>query len=218
MIPQIYLIRHGETAWSLTGQHTGSTDIPLTSKGEEEAKKLGQQIRGVLFDRVLTSPLLRARRTCELATAALNPAPEIDSDLAEWDYGDYEGLQSPEILAQRPDWSLFHDGSPNGENPVQVSLRADRLIARLREFTGNVAVFTHGHFGPALTARWLGLPLSVGAHFQLGTASVSILSCDPHHPKIPVIALWNALALRSRETGNVRAMERWENEGGEVLP
>jgi broad specificity phosphatase PhoE len=190
MLPQLYLIRHGETEWSLSGQHTGSTDISLTARGEDEARDLARRLRDVSFTRMLTSPLLRARRTCELAVPDTDP--EIEPDLAEWDYGDYEGLRSPEILRKRPGWNLFRDGGPNGETPAQISERADRLIARLVSLEGNIALFSHGHFSRVLAVRWIGLPAGAGQHFQLGTASVSILGHDPHHPEIPVIARWNA--------------------------
>ena len=168
MLPRIYLIRHGETEWSLSGQHTGRTDIPLTARGEDEARELGQRLRDIQFARVLTSPRQRARRTCELA--GLGPVAEIEPDLAEWDYGDYEGQRSADIRKARPDWNLFRDGCPRGEMPAQISDRADRLIARLRVLDGNVALFSHGHFGRVLAARWIGLPVSEGQHFLLPTA------------------------------------------------
>jgi broad specificity phosphatase PhoE len=215
MLPQLYLIRHGETEWSLSGQHTGVTDIPLTARGEAEARELAQRLRGIPFAHVLTSPRQRARRTCELA--ALNPAPEIEPDLVEWNYGDYEGKRSAEILQARPGWNIFLDGSPNGESPAQISDRADRLIARLRTLKGNVALFTHGHFGRVLAVRWVGFPVSMGLHFQLDTASLSILGSDPHHHEMPVIVMWNSNSPAGFESGTTRAIDRWENEGGEIL-
>jgi len=190
MLPRIYLIRHGETEWSLSGQYTSRTDIPLTTRGEDGARKLGQRLRDIRFARVLTSPRQRARRTCELA--GLGPASEIEPDLAEWDYGDYEGQRSVDILKGRADWNLFRDGCPRGETPAQISDRADRFIARLRELDGNVALFSHGHFGRVLGARWIGLPVSEAQHFLLDTTSLSILDFEHNHIESPVIALWNA--------------------------
>ena len=211
---RIHIIRHGETEWSLSGQHTGSTDIALTARGEGEARALSQRLRDASFARVLTSPLRRARRTCELALPEL--APEIEADLAEWDYGDYEGLQTPEILRARPGWNLFLDGGLNGESPDQVSKRADRLISVLRKMGGNIAVFSHGHFGRVLATRWIGLPLSKAGHFLIGTASVSIFGYDPHHPDVAVIERWNAISQERFDPGNSPLIERWENEGGEI--
>jgi broad specificity phosphatase PhoE len=155
MLQRLYLVRHGETAWSLSGQHTGRTDIPLTERGEQDARTLADRLHGVSFNRVFTSPLQRARRSTELA--ALNRPAEIDPDLAEWDYGDYEGLRTGEIRGRKPDWNIFRDGCSRGESATQVSLRADRVIARLRNLEGDIAIFSHGHFGRALAARWIGL-------------------------------------------------------------
>jgi broad specificity phosphatase PhoE len=190
MLPRIYLIRHGQTEWSLSGRHTSRTDIPLTAQGEDAARELGHCLRDIQFARVLTSPRQRARRTCELA--GLGPAAEIEPDLAEWDYGDYEGQLSADILQARPDWNLFRDGCPNGETPAQVSARADRLILRLRSLAGNVALFSHGHFGRVLAARWIGLPVGEAQRFLLDTTSFGILDYEHHHIESPVIALWNA--------------------------
>jgi probable phosphoglycerate mutase len=190
---RIYLIRHGETEWSLSGQHTGSTDIPLIARGEDAARNLGLRLREIPFARVLTSPRLRARRTCELA--GLGPVAEIEPDLTEWDYGDYEGLLSAEILKGRPDWNIYRDGCPDGESPGQISARADRLIVRLRGLVGNVALFSHGHFGRVLAARWIGLPLGEAQRFQLDTASLGILSYERDRVESPVIALWNAMGV-----------------------
>ena len=189
--PQLYYIRHGQTAWSLSGQHTGSTDIALTAQGEDEARVLAPRLKDIVFARVLTSPRIRARRTCELA--GLEAAATIEAALAEWDYGDYEGLRSADIRKQRPDWNIFRDGCPSGETPAQVAARADRLIASLRARTGNIALFSHGHFGGVLAARWIGLPALAGQHFWLGTASLSILGHNPSRPGVPVLALWNAV-------------------------
>jgi len=189
----LYLIRHGETAWSISGQHTGRTDIPLTTRGEQDARTLAERLHAVRFDRVFTSPRQRARRTCELA--ALNVGAQIEPNLAEWDYGDYEGKRSADIRESRPDWNLFRDGCPHGESPVDVSDRADRLISPLRALQGNIAVFSHGHFGRALASRWIGLPVSDAQHFVLSTASVSILSYERHSTDESAIVLWNASRL-----------------------
>ncbi|MGD0087853.1 MAG: histidine phosphatase family protein [Verrucomicrobiota bacterium] len=194
MLPRIYLIRHGETKWSLSGQHTGRTDIPLTEQGESDARKLGERLHGLNFNRVFTSPRLRAQRTCELA--GLLPAAEIEPDLAEWDYGDYEGKHSVDIFQTRPDWNLFRDGCPHGEMPAQVSDRADRFIAHLRALDGNVALFSHGHFGRVLAARWIGLPVGEAQCFLLDTTSLNILGYEHNLAGSPVIALWN-LSLAS---------------------
>ncbi len=187
---QLYLIRHGETEWALSGRHTGRTDIPLTANGENEAWELGKHLRDIQFTHVLTSPLKRARQTCELI--GLYQVKEIVPDLAEWDYGDYEGKKSADIREKRPDWYIFRDGCPRGEMPEQISERADRLIARLRTLDGRVALFSHGQFGGVLAARWIGLPLAEARHFPLKTASLSIFTFNPQHPEVPVIALWNA--------------------------
>lgn len=188
--PRLYLIRHGETAWARAGRHTGRTDVPLTPRGEGEVRDLGAHLRSIAFAHVLTSPLQRARRTGELAGLAVPSRDE--PDLIEWDHGDYEGRTLDDIRIRHPDWCVFRDGCPHGESPVQVAARADRLIARLRRLRGNVALFSHGHLGAALAARWIGLPLAAARHFPLATAALSILAHDPHRPADPVIALWNA--------------------------
>jgi probable phosphoglycerate mutase len=186
---QLTLVRHGETEWSLSGQHTGRTEIPLTARGEDGARALEPLLRKTAFTRVLTSPRGRAQRTCALA--GLVSTAEIEADLAEWDYGDYEGLRSADILRERPGWNIFRDGCPHGEAPAQISDRADRLLERLRARGGNVALFTHGHFGRVLAARWIGLPVIEGQHFALGVASLGILGFEPSHPDTSAIALWN---------------------------
>jgi len=191
MAPQVYFIRHGETAWSASGRHTGRTEIPLTENGEREARSLAARLRAVTFSRVLTSPRQRAHRTCELA--GLGASAEMDPDLAEWDYGDYEGKLSAEILRERPGWLLFRDGCPNGESPEQVSGRADRVVARLRALNGRIAVFSHGHFGRVLAARWVGLPVGAGERFLLDPASLTILGFEHGNPAAPVIELLNEL-------------------------
>src|SRR3954454_8006638 len=156
MLPRVYLARHGETAWTLTGQHTGRTDIPLTARGEADARRLGDRLKPLSFAVVLTSPLHRPRRPCELA--GLGDRCETEPDLREWDYGEFEGLKTAEIRQRRADWSLFRDGCPGGETADQVGVRADHVIARLRDAAGDAVVFAHGHLLRVLTARWLGLP------------------------------------------------------------
>jgi broad specificity phosphatase PhoE len=189
MVTGVYLVRHGETEWSKSGRHTGRTEIPLSAQGELNAGRLAAGLASVAFSSVLTSPRARARRTCELA--GLGAGAVADPDLAEWDYGDYEGLTSAEILRGRPGWELFRDGCPGGETPAQVAARADRLIARVRPMQGFVALFTHGHFGRALAVRWVGLPVGAGERLLLDTASVGILSYEHANPAAPVIARWN---------------------------
>jgi len=187
--PIIYLARHGETAWSLTGQHTGLTDLPLTERGERNASRLQQRLKGLKFAKVFTSPLQRARRTCELA--GFGAVAEIDGDLLEWDYGEYEGKRTAEIRAQRPDWQLFRDGCPGGESPAQVTARANRAVSRLRAVQGDVLLFSSGHFLRVLAVRWLGLGLTAHARsFMLGTASLSALGYEGSLSR-PVVRLWN---------------------------
>ena len=186
--PTLYLARHGETAWSLTGQHTGLTDLPLTERGERNARSLARRLAGLPFARVLTSPLQRARRTCELAGFA--PAAEVDRDLLEWNYGQYEGRLTAEIHQQRPDWQLFRDGCPEGETPAQIGERADRVVHRVRAIPGNVLLFSSGHFLRVLAARWLGLEPAAGRFFLLSTASLSALSYE-HSLSEPAIRLWD---------------------------
>ena len=188
---ELYFMRHGETAWSLTGQHTGRTDLPLTAHGEAEAKALGELLRGVKFDHVFTSPRQRARRTAELTGHADAIA---EPDLAEWDYGDYDGQRMDEIHAQRPTWDIYTDGCPGGESPEQITARADRLIARLSALTGRVAVFSHGHFGRVLAVRWIGLPLGMARHFAIDTASYGVLDRDPGRDHRPRMVRWNIMA------------------------
>jgi broad specificity phosphatase PhoE len=187
-LPTVYLARHGETAWSLSGQHTGLTDLPLTEQGRQNAVKLGTRLRGLQFAKVFTSPLQRAATTCELA--GYGAAAERDPDLVEWNYGEYEGLRSVEIHARRPDWDLFRDGCPGGESPAQAGARADRVVKRLRELNGNVLVFSSGHFLRTLAARWLGLEPGGGRFFELGTASLSALSYENTLTR-PAVKLWN---------------------------
>ena len=189
VLPVVYLARHGETAWSLSGQHTGRTDLPLTERGERTARRLGERLRELKFIKVFTSPLRRASRTCELAGYA--DMAVVDSDLVEWDYGEYEGRRTAEILADRPDWQLFRDGCPGGESPQQVAARADRVIGRVRPVQGDVLLFSSGHFIRVLAARWLGLePTSNSRFFALSTASLSALGYERDLSR-PVIQLWN---------------------------
>ena len=187
-LPAVYLARHGETAWSLTGQHTGLTDLPLTERGERNARRLGERLAGLVFAKVFTSPLQRAARTCELA--GFGNAAEADRDLVEWNYGKYEGLRTAEIHAKRPDWQLFRDGCPDGESPNQVGVRADRVVSRVRAIKGDVLIFSSGHFLRVLAARWLGIEPAAGRFFMLNTASVSVLGYE-HSLSQPVIRLWN---------------------------
>ena len=184
----VYLARHGETAWSLSGQHTGRTDVPLTERGERNARALGERLRGLTVARVFTSPLQRAMRTCELA--GFGAAAEIDPDLVEWDYGQYEGRRSAEIHVERPDWQLFRDGCPGGESPGQIGARADRVVGRVRAVKGDVLVFSSGHFLRVLAARWLGLDAAGGRYLLLSTASLSTLGYE-HKLAEPAIHLWN---------------------------
>jgi len=187
-LPRVYLARHGETEWSLSGQHTSFTDLPLTANGERNARALGERLRGISFVQVLTSPLQRARRTCELA--GFGAQAEVDVDLVEWNYGCYEGKRTAEIRKERPDWFLFRDGCPGGETPDAVAARADRIVARLRLLDGDALVFSHGHFLRILGARWLGKPASDGRFLLLNTAALSILGYE-HNRDEPVLRLWN---------------------------
>jgi probable phosphoglycerate mutase len=187
---QIYLIRHGETEWSLSGQHTGITDIPLTENGRKVAKLLKPVLAKETFALVLASPLERARETCELA--GLSTRAAIDHDLMEWNYGAYEGLTPKQIHAQAPGWMLFSDGCPGGESPEQVGARVDRVIARVRAVDGHVALFAHGHIFRVFAARWLGLPATAGCHFLLDTATLNILS---YYRNIPAVKRWNAMLV-----------------------
>ncbi|MBK9117707.1 MAG: histidine phosphatase family protein [Betaproteobacteria bacterium] len=190
-LPLVYLARHGATAWSVAGQHTGRTDVPLTAAGEADARRLAARLAGGAFAQVLVSPSQRARRTCELAGYGARAA--VDPDLAEWDYGAYEGMTTAEILARRPGWVLFRDGCPEGEAPADVAARADRLIARVRAVAGNVLLFSSAHILRTIAARWLGLDAGGGRHFLLGTASVSVLGYE-HDATQPVIRSWNDAA------------------------
>ena len=186
--PIVYLVRHGETAWTLSGQHTGLTDLPLTKCGERNARRLGERLHGVTFAKVLTSPLQRATRTCELA--GFGAVAEIDRDLLEWNYGEYEGRLTTDIHRERPDWQLFRDGCPGGESPKDVGTRADRAVKRIREVDGDVLGFSSGHFLRVFAARWLGLDAASGRYFLLSTANISLLGYE-HNLSEPVRRLWN---------------------------
>lgn len=185
--PEITLVRHGETEWSASGRHTGRTDIPLTATGEDAARRLGAWLRDKSFAAVWSSPSTRARRTAEVAGFG---SAETKPDLAEWDYGAYEGLKTKEILLDRPGWSLFRDGCPEGESVAEAGARADRMVAALRGVGGNVLVFSSAHFLRTLTARWLGLPAASGVLFRLDTASLSVLGYE-HDMAEPVLRRWN---------------------------
>jgi broad specificity phosphatase PhoE len=205
-LPIVCLARHGETAWSLSGQHTGLTDLPLTERGESEARSLaprlqGMKLKDMAFSKVFTSPLQRAVRTCELA--AFGDRSEIDPDLVEWNYGEYEGLRTAEIRERRPTWRLFRDGCPGGESPDQIGARADRVVARIRSINESVLLFSSGHFLRVLAARWLGLDAGGGASFVLETASLSILGYE-HDLSEPAIRLWNDVGhIRHESTPSV---------------
>lgn len=188
LLPIIYLARHGETAWSLSGQHTGLTDLPLTERGERNARCLEERLRGISFAKVFTSPLQRATRTCELAGFAARA--ETDRDLLEWNYGEYEGRRTPDIHKERPDWQLFRDGCPGGESPEDVGARADHVMSRLRAVDDNVLIFSSGHYLRVFAARWLGLDVAIGRCFMLSTASLSAVGYE-HNLSQPVIRLWD---------------------------
>lgn len=188
-LPRLFLIRHGETEWSQSGRHTGRTDLPLTPHGTTIAGELRAYLAGLDFSCVLTSPFERARSTCALAGLATQA--QVSTDLSEWDYGDYEGRTTVEIRVQAPGWNVFRDGCPNGETPARVAERADNLIARLLELSGDIALFSHGQFGCVLAARWIGLAVIEAQHFALNPASVSVLGPKSGHPALSVISQWN---------------------------
>ncbi len=187
-LPIIYLVRHGETAWTKSRQHTGLTDLPLTEIGERNARHLGERLKPLKVANIFTSPLQRARRTCDLAgfgQGAIN-----EPDLVEWNYGNFEGLTTAQIHEKQPNWKLFQNGCPGGESPAQVGARADRVIARLRALNADAIVFSSGHIMRVLAARWLGLDPSGGRLFALGTTTLSMLGYE-HDASEPVIKLWN---------------------------
>jgi broad specificity phosphatase PhoE len=183
---RVFAIRHGETAWSLSGQHTGTTDIPLTDNGRRLAERLRPVLAKEAFALVLVSPLQRARETCALV--GLGEVAVVERDLMEWNYGEYEGLTPKQIHETRPGWLIFRDGCPGGESPEQVGTRVDRVIARARAAEGDVALFAHGHVLRALVARWIGLPASAGQHFLLDTGTLCILG---YYRDVPAVKVWN---------------------------
>jgi broad specificity phosphatase PhoE len=183
----VFAMRHGETEWSLNGRHTGTTDIPLTDNGRRLAELLRPALSRRAFALVLVSPLQRARETCELSGVAGTAV--IDPDLAEWNYGEYEGLTPKQIHEARPGWLIFRDGCPGGEAPAQVGARVDRVIARARAAAGDVALFAHGHVLRVLVARWLGLPAGAGQHFLLDTGTLNVLD---YYRGLPALKTWNA--------------------------
>jgi broad specificity phosphatase PhoE len=187
-LPNIYLVRHGETEWSKSGRHTGRTDLPLTPNGEAQARALRARLADTTFDHILTSPLQRAARTAELAGFAATPDP----DLMEWDYGHYEGLTSSTIRAHHPGWDLFEDGCPGGESVGQIAQRVDRIATRLKGLSGNVLFFAHGHLLRVLAARWVGQPVPFARALLLSTGSVSALGFGHHSVDEPAISLWNS--------------------------
>ena len=189
VLPVVYLARHGEIAWTLSGQYTGFTDLPLTERGERNARRLEERLAGLTFATVFTSPLQRARRTCELA--GFGAVAEIDEDLVEWNYGDYEGRHSADVHRERPDWELFRDGCPGGESPAEAAARADRVVSRLRAVPGDVLLFSSGHFIRVIATRWIGLEVTANARrFMLSTASLSAVGYEKELSR-PVIRLWN---------------------------
>lgn len=188
-LPVVYVARHGETEWSLSGQHTGVTDLPLTEHGEHAARKLGERLSGLDFARVYTSPLQRAHRTCVLA--GFGDRAEILPEAIEWNYGRYEGVRTRDIHRERPGWDLFRDGCPEGETAAMVGARADRVIERIRAVEGDVLLFSSSHFLRVFAARWLTLDPGHGRHFILGTTALSILGYEHDNPGEPVIRIWN---------------------------
>ncbi|TPG48041.1 histidine phosphatase family protein [Sphingomonas glacialis] len=187
-LPRIHLVRHGETAWSLSGKHTGRSDIPLTEIGQRAAEGLGRNLSGLHFAEIWSSPSQRALQTARLAGFGRDAIP--DYDLAEWDYGAYEGMTTKEILAENPDWRLFRDGCPQGETPDAVAARADRVVDRIRDLHDSVLIFSSSHILRVLTARWLSLPARNGALFMLDTASISTLGYE-HDLNEPIVQTWN---------------------------
>jgi len=192
VVAQLYLIRHGETPWSLIGQHTSRTDLPLTGHGEEQARQVGRLLHGIHFDRVLVSPLQRAGRTCQLA--GLGVIARVEPSLSEWNYGDYEGQTPAEIHAQRPGWDVFRDGCPGGESSDQMSARVDRVLAELREIEGRAVLVSHGHFLRALAVRWINLSIRHGRDLALDAGSLSILISEHNNSVGPAVSLWNGVS------------------------
>jgi broad specificity phosphatase PhoE len=188
-LPIIYLARHGETAWTLSEQYTGLTDLPLTERGERNARRLAERLRGLNFAKAFTSPLQRARRTCQLA--GFGAVADVDRNLVEWNYDDYEGCRSADVHREHPDWELFRDGCPGGESPAEVAARADRVVSCMRAAPGDVLLFSSGHFIRVLATRWIGLEVTVNAQrFMLSTASLSAVGYEKEISR-PAIQLWN---------------------------
>jgi broad specificity phosphatase PhoE len=191
-LPRLYLVRHGETEWSRSGQHTSHTEVPLTEAGEAQARRLRPALRHLPVSQAFTSPRRRARDTAELARLAL--PLQLEPLLAEWNYGEYEGLRSADIVQLRPGWNLYEHGCPQGDSPAQVADRADSLLAKLARLEASALLFTHGHFGRVLAARWLGLPVTDASRLLLSPASLSILAHEHERRDLPVLALWNFTA------------------------
>ena len=199
----VFAIRHGETAWSLNGRHTGTTDLPLTDTGRRLAERMGPVLATKPFELVLCSPLQRARQTCELA--GLGDEVAIDPDLVEWNYGEYEGLTPKQIQERAPGWLIFRDGCPGGEAPDQVSARADRVIARSRAAPGDTVLFAHGHLLRVLAARWIGLPATGAQHFTLNTGTLCVLG---YYRKIPAVRIWNGPLVGDADDKATRNTQR----------
>ena len=195
--PRLFLIRHGNTDWSDSGKHTGRTDIPLNAGGEQHARLLGARLKGEKFSRVFVSPLIRVRRTCELAGFADHA--EVTPDLTEWNYGSYEGRLTIDVHRERPDWYLYRDGAPGGESPEEVAARADRFIESVRLIDGDVAAFSSAQIIRVIVARWLGLPPLAASYFYTQTASIGILGYE-HHRTQPVVRLWDDVGTLEKNT------------------
>jgi probable phosphoglycerate mutase len=191
-LPQLFLARHGDTAWTDSRQHTGRTDIPLNERGEEHARQMGGRLRGFSFIKVFTSPLQRASKTCELA--GFGGVAEVDPDLTEWNYGDLEGLLTSDILKRRPGWELYRDGCPGGETPADVAMRADRFIKRVLGMSGDILAFSSGHIIRMIAARWNGLAPAAGRVFFCRPASVGVLGFEHDNREEPIIRLWNYIS------------------------
>jgi probable phosphoglycerate mutase len=194
--PEVLLVRHGQTEWSLSGQHTGTTDIPLTDEGRRQGELLRGRLAGREFERVLSSPLSRALETCRLV--GLGDQVEVREELREWDYGSYEGRTTADIRGERPDWYLWRDGCPGGETAAEIGARVDTVVAELRELEGDAAIFAHGHLLRVLAVRWLELPPEAGGHFGLSTATLSIVGRER---EVPAMWLWNGAAHLAHDTG-----------------
>ena len=191
-LPRLFLVRHGDTAWTDTRRHTGRTDVPLSEGGEERARQLAGRMRRFAFASVFTSPLERASKTSELA--GFGGVARADPDLVEWDYGRFEGMRTKEILAERPGWELFREGCPEGESPGDVAARADRFLANVRAIDGDVLAFSSGHIIRMIAARWLGLPPVAGRFFSCRPASVGVLGYEHGSREEPILSLWNLVA------------------------